>query len=416
MKTRSLNNKRASILLLCALVLSYSFICLTKNCFSSAMVFIVDEGLLTKFQTGLITAVFYVVYAILQIAGGIVTDKWHPERFITFGLLGAAACNLVIFFNQNYIVMLLSWALNAAVQFAVWPATFKLVSTMLTEDMRDNSLFIVTFSNPAGVVVGYLVSALVSSKWQLNFLVSAVGLCVIAIVWEIIFRSVKPYIVETEVKAAKDSIESMPRIDGKDFWSIVLKSGVLMFVAVSFIRCMFDLGIKSLAPSLIYDSYESVSPTLATVLSVVVLIAGASGPVIAHIIYPKHIQNEAVALTIFFGIALPLVAFVLLVGKIHYIFIVILLALIVLFMSGGTIFTTSYIAARFNRWGKGATVAGILNCSASLGIVTANLVFTALADNVGWIGTIIVWLILMTIALILSLLAIPTWGRFLKNR
>lgn len=58
------------------------------------MVFIVDEGLLTKFQTELITATFYVIYAILQIAGGVVTDKWHTERFITFGLLGAAACNL----------------------------------------------------------------------------------------------------------------------------------------------------------------------------------------------------------------------------------------------------------------------------------------------------------------------------------
>lgn len=54
---------------------------------------------------------------------------------------------------------------------------------MLTEDMRDNFLFIVTFANPVGVVVSYLVSALISERWQLNFLVSAIELCVIAVAW-----------------------------------------------------------------------------------------------------------------------------------------------------------------------------------------------------------------------------------------
>ena len=38
------------------------------------MVFIVDEGLLTKFQTGLITAVFYVVYKHFKIGQVDVTD------------------------------------------------------------------------------------------------------------------------------------------------------------------------------------------------------------------------------------------------------------------------------------------------------------------------------------------------------
>jgi len=414
MKTRSLNNKRASILLLCALVASYSFICLTKNCFSSAMVFIVDEGLLTKFQTGLITATFYVIYAILQIAGGVVTDKWHPERFITFGLLGAAACNLVIYFNQNYIVMLVAWGVNAAVQFGVWPATFKLVSTMLTEDMRDNSLFIVTFSNPVGVVASYLVSALVSERWQLNFLLSAIGLCVIAVAWELVFRAVKPYIVETELAAQKSGGATL----GKgEFLKLAISSGIIMIIAISFIRCMFDLGIKALAPSLIFESYEDVSATLATVLNVVVLIAGASGPVLAHIIYPRYIRNEAVALTIFFGISLPLVALLLIfIGKVHYSVVVVLLALIVMLIGGGSLFTTSFVAARFNKWGKGATIAGILNCFSSLGVVVANVAFTAIADGVGWICTITVWFIMMSVALILSLITAPVWGKFLKNR
>lgn len=414
MKTRVLNNRRSSLLLLCALVASYSFICLTKNCFSSAMVFIVDEGLLNKFQTGLITAIFYVVYALLQVLGGAVMDKFHPERFITFGLVGAGLCNLVIFFNQNYIVMLVSWAVNAAVQFGVWPATFKLISTMTTEDMRDNALFIVTFSNPVGVVVGYVVAAIVGSFWQMNFLFSAIGLICVAICWEIVFRSLKPHIVEEELTGNYEPTVKLK--DDFNFTKIAFSSGLIMFIVISFVRCMFDLGIKALTPTMIYDCYAEVTPNLATVLNIIVLIAGASGPLLAHVLYPKYIRNEAIALTIVFSIALPLSIACLLIGSVSYWVIVILISLIIMLMGGGTLFTTSFIAARYNCYGKGATVAGILNCFASLGVVAANTIYTSLADSIGWHGTIAVWIALMAVALILSILSIPVWGKFLKSR
>ena len=73
MKNRRFSNAKVSLLVFATVVLVYAFISMTKNCFSSAMVYIVSEGLLTKFQTGNITAVFYLVYAALQIAGGLAT-------------------------------------------------------------------------------------------------------------------------------------------------------------------------------------------------------------------------------------------------------------------------------------------------------------------------------------------------------
>ena len=76
------------------------------------MVFIVDRVLITKFETGVITAMSYVSHSIMQIVSGVVIDKINQERFITIGLLGAAASNIVIYFNQNYVVMLLAWSFN----------------------------------------------------------------------------------------------------------------------------------------------------------------------------------------------------------------------------------------------------------------------------------------------------------------
>lgn len=414
MVERSLTSKKASVLLLAVLFITYAFICLTKNCFSSAMVFIVSEGILTKFQTGVISAAFYTVYAILQIVGGVITDKWHPERFITVGLIGASLSNLVIFFNQNYTVMLVSWIFNAMIQFAVWPATFKLVSTMLVKEMRSNSLFLITFGNPFGVVFSYAVAALVGTSWQYNFLVSSVGLVIIAIVWEITVKSISPYVKETEIEAPKteNSEENATRIS---LFKLIFSSGLILFTALSFIRTMFDLGIKSMSATMINESYTDVSPTMSTWLTIIVLICGAVGPCIARIIYPRYIKNEAIAAALFFFAAAPLVALTLLVGKLHYVALVTTLALLVMLMSGCSIFTTSYAAAKFNKWGKGATVAGILNCTASFGVVGANLIFTAIAEGAGWFGTAVVWVIMMAVSILITLTLIPIWSAFLKN-
>ena len=416
MRIRSLDSRRASIVILVSMMIAYTFICLTRNCFSSAMVFIVSEGILTKFETGVISAVFYVSYSVMQIVGGVIIDKINPERFITIGLLGAALSNLVIFLNQNYIVMLLAWAFNAAMQFGVWPAVFKITSTFVREDMRENSLFIATLASPAGVVSSYIVAAIVSSKWQLNFIISAVGLVAFALLWEITVKAVKPYVTETVIEDVELSKKKEKSSSGVSIMRIVIESGLFAVIFVVFLRAMFDFGIKGMTPTMINESYEAVTPVLATVMNIVVLVAGIIGIFIAHFIFPRFIKNEAIALLIFFGIAFPLTAICLLLGRLDYRIMIVVLAFIVMAMNSCALFTTSYIAARFNKYGKGATVAGILNASASLGIVLANTLFPGLADGVGWYGTVVVWVIMMAIALMLTIAFVPLWTRFLKKR
>jgi MFS family permease len=84
------------------LLISYAFICMTRACFNAAMSTIVDMGVFTKTQTGIISAVFYAIYGVLQVAGGILTDRKNPEHLITVGFVGAAISNLVIYFNHDF--------------------------------------------------------------------------------------------------------------------------------------------------------------------------------------------------------------------------------------------------------------------------------------------------------------------------
>lgn len=394
-----------------ALMTTYSFICMSKNCFSAAMVFIVDEGLLTKVETGTITSVFYVAYAILQVVGGFVSDRVDPNKLITVGMLGAGAANLVIFFNQNYTVMLVTWTINGILQFGVWPACFKIMSTVLHTKHRDLGMYIASFGYALGAVVSYLLAAVVPN-WRDSFLLSGVFLLLLGAVWEVLTRVLDKY--RTVEEAAVDVPEKKAG-EGKPLFKLVLSSGVSIVFILAFVRCMFDLGIKSLTPTLINESYAEVDPTIATLLNIIVLVAGVIGPTVAHFIYPRFFKTETAAATVIFLAAVPLMVVTLFVGSVNYWVILVVMALVEMLMTAAGFFATTLIPARFNKWGKGGTIAGIMNALAALGIVAANSVSTAIAEAFGWVVMLASWLVLMVLCAILSFITIPMWKRFLKN-
>ena len=405
--------KKTSVVLLLGLVSSFSFISLTKNCFSSSMVFIVDAGLLTKFQTGTLSAAFYAIYAVLQMMSGPLTDKWRPDKLITIGLVGAGISNLVIYLNQNYVVMLLSWIFNAIVQCAVWPSVFKIASTAVCDSMKGKAIFLVNICGSVGGIVSFIIAAAVGSRWELNFLVSAIGLFVFAMLWEVcVYFSGLSHKMPLSSVGEKTvvSTEEAPR-----FTKVLFSYGILLLFVIAILRAAFDLGLKALAPSIINESYESLSPSLSTLLSIIVIIAGIFGSLFGSVIYPRFVKNEAVAILFFFLASFPFVCLMLLVGEVHYIFIIVFLAVMVFLLGTASMFTSSYIAGRFGKWNMGATVAGFVNGGAALGIVLANTLFTAIADKNGWLFTIKVWIFVMLGAILLAIIFLCIWTKFLKK-
>ena len=141
MVNKYIEDKKTSLKFFFVIWVMYTLVYMTKNCYSAAMATIVDAGVLTKSQTGTISAVFWLVYGIFQVVGGAAADKYKPENLIAIGLLGGGICNLVIYFNHHYTVMLITWALNAIVQFGLWPAVFKILSTQLAHTQRTKAIF-----------------------------------------------------------------------------------------------------------------------------------------------------------------------------------------------------------------------------------------------------------------------------------
>lgn len=390
-----LENKKVSRLFFLFLWIMYAFVYMTKNCFSGALAAIVEEGSLTLTQATMINAAFYVVYAPLQVFGGIFADKYSPEKLITVGLIGSAISNVVIFFNQSFYVMLISWVFSAIVQFALWPAVFKIISSQLVRSDRSKMVFYITFSASGGLIFSYAVSAFVPD-WRYNFAISAITLVLCAIALLIICRFLDP-IFKKDSTPIESNDKSTENIAEKGISPIktFLISGFFAVLPAIVLRMMVEHGSKTLSPTMLSQSYENISPTLGNLLNILIIISGMIGMIaVKAFIFPRLIKNELVCFLMLLVISLPFAIILRFVGILPVWLTVLSLCILSMLLSATTLLT-QYYNMHFIKYGLNGTAAGILNAAASFALVLQYSAFGSIADNFGWQVVTPLWIIMI---------------------
>lgn len=410
-----LENKTISRHFFFFLWIMYAVVYMTKNCYSAATAAIVAEGILTKTQTGLITTVFYLIYTPLQILGGVFADKYNPERMVKIGLIGSGIANAVIFFNQNYYVMLGVWAFNAVIQFPLWPSVFKIMTSQLVRSDRKTMVFLMSFSSSAGLLLAYLVAAFIP-KWQYNFLVSALLLFSFALVLQFYYNKY----VETKMLPDKEPVQkeetqaeeqTKPQIStGKLF----LISGFFAMFPVVLLRSTIEQGIKVLAPTMLMESYENVSPMIGNLMGMLPIVVGLAGILISRLLCPKYIRNEIGGYVIFMLITLPFLIVLSFIGVVPISVALVSMSMITMLLTTTHLFG-SYLNMSFVKYGKNGLAAGMSNAAGSFGIVLYSYCFSFVADNFGWSAVIVLSVVLLVVAIVFGCIAFLQYRRFRKK-
>lgn len=375
------------------------------------MASIVHEGVLTKSQTGLISAAFYFVYAPLQILGGVFADKYNPAKMIKIGLIGSGIANLVIYCNQNYYVMLFAWIFNAVIQFALWPALFKIISSQLEREYRIKGIYYITFSSICGLLMAYVVAAIVP-RWQYNFAISAVGLFLFGIIFHIACNKVKKHMVPDNQPRKKEQRMTEANVST---WKLFWGSGFLLMVVVAAMRTIVENGVKTLSATMLMESYEHISPALGNILNTLIIIAGVIGVAVVNgVIYPRIIRDEAVATLVLVGVAIIPILVMTLLGKAPVLLVVTSLCVAAAILSGINLIM-SRCSAGFVRYGKNGLASGVANAAASVAIMIQSYGTAYVADQAGW--KLVVWLFiaLLSASVLCTGVAIPLWRRFKTN-
>lgn len=83
---------------------------------------IVDEGLFTETQLGIIGSCLFFVYAVGKMANGFLADRCNARRFMATGLLLTAIVNLILGMNSMFLVFAILWGMNGWFQSMGAPA------------------------------------------------------------------------------------------------------------------------------------------------------------------------------------------------------------------------------------------------------------------------------------------------------
>ena len=404
-------NKRKSKQFFWLIWVIYAFVYMTKNCFSAAMASIVSEGVMTKSQTGFITALFYIVYMPLQIVGGFLADRYDPEKLMITGLIGGSIANLLIFFNQNYYFVLVIWTLNAVIQTGIWPSVFKIISSQLEPSQRKQSIYYISFNTAAATMMAYLVAAIVP-KWYYNFAISSAVLLLSAIVLYFVSKKSRLYMVEdTEEKKTENSLNKT-LVNDVPTGRLFLESGFYILLAGVFLRVIVLNCTKTLSATMLMECYDKISASIGNYINVVIVGVGIIGTVLVKTtLYPKHIKSAPTGITIMVAITLIFTIPLMFIGKISILVTVLSLCVMVASLTAGQLFT-NYCSLRFGKFGKSGTASGITNAVSSFAVVVNSYGVTKAAEYFTWQTVAKFFVIMLAAALGLSIIALPFWKRF----
>lgn len=100
---------------------------------------IVDDGVFTETQLGIIGSCLFFVYAVGKMANGFLADRCNARRFMATGLLLTALVNLVLGLTEMFIVFAILWGLNGWFQSMGAPAG--VVSLNRWYDSKDRGTY-----------------------------------------------------------------------------------------------------------------------------------------------------------------------------------------------------------------------------------------------------------------------------------
>ncbi len=410
MKTKQLADVQSSVVLFVLLFVVLTVLYMTKNMFSSVMASIVEAGIMTKSQTGLISAVFWLVYGIFQVLGGFAVDKFSPYKMVIIGIVSGIAANMVIYFNQSYGVVMTVWAINAALQFGLWPGALKIATMQIVSSVRQTAVFWVLLSTSAGQAISLLVASVVPT-WVDNFLVSAVALAVMLVVWMVVYKILESRMVEVELQVPVRTTKK----DNTDMKTLIQKSGILWLVLISFLITTVSSALKTMLPVMLMESYEGLPAAAANRMGILLIAFSILGMLIANGFHRKVTDNETQAICVFVFLALPFLFIATTIGIWSYWLILVLISAAMIFVQATQPFSNSYPVTRFADYERSGTFAGILNASAAMGNVVATYIFAAMAEHVPWSGVVLSWGICGIVIIVIAVLLHKKWTLFINN-
>lgn len=409
-----LKDYKKSKLLIIALWLVYASSYFIRTCYAASIAAIVDEGIFTKGQVGLIGTAFFICYGVGQLLSGLLGDKVNPFAMIIFGSASGAVSCFAMAFADSLILLLIIWAANGFFQSMLWSPILRIYSETVDKDLSKKAILHIALSLPFGTICAYLISTVIIKYYNWKYVFVCGGICILAASLLIICLTL--YIKNDIEKVRNQNALADSPVNEKSksgILSLAAVSGLFIIMIPSFLHGMMRDGITNWVPTMIGETY-GVSPSFSVFLTILLPIFNAFGAYAVTPLYKKLGENEMKTAGITGALALiPLIS-LLFMNKMPVYVIIVLLAFTTSIMYALNYLIISLVPVRFSKYSATSGISGILNSAAHIGGAVSSYGFGAAAEGFGWNFVVIIWIVSAFLTFAFSLLSNRKWKKFIK--
>lgn len=413
-----LTSEKSSKILVITCWLIYMIAYLTRNTYAASIVHLTGEGLITTSMAGLVSTCYFISYGSGHLINGILADRVSPVPMLSIGIVGTAVANLLMpMVIPSVPAMIVIWTANGFFESMLWAPIVVLFSGVIAVKLRHSAMAAISSSRPTGQILAYLFSA-TFSYFGAGYAVSYVVAAVCALLTVVLL-----VVVSTAAFSAPDvqRVEVMPKEKktadrSASLFGLMATSGALIFLIPVVFHGMLKDGVNTWVPTILRDTFET-SATLSTILAIILPLAGLAGVLFANFLLVRKSlvgNHPLIGIVIMLLTAIPTAlllgakAMTLVVG-------VICLCLISFLMESFNHVFSVMMPAKFASYGKAATVSGIINSLIYIGSAISTYAFGAVAEQVGWSMTTLMWLALALSSALILAFAIKPWKRFVTK-
>ncbi|SOZ97506.1 putative transporter, MFS family; putative Sugar phosphate permease [Cupriavidus taiwanensis] len=215
--TEAKTSVRWKIFLMMLFLIAINYI--DRASLSVAMPLIAKEFDLSPAMQGLILSSFFWTYALMQVPGGMLADKYKPRIVIACATVFWGIAQAVAAFTTNATQLLLTRLGLGAAEAPIYPAGGKLNAIWMTQNERGRGATLLDGGAPLGAALGaiiitWLIAAL--DSWRLAFIVAGVGTVLAGVLaWYYVRNSPREHrgVNELEARYIEEALASEHRAE-----------------------------------------------------------------------------------------------------------------------------------------------------------------------------------------------------------
>ena len=267
MDGKTYNNKTKTTVLT-LLFLTWVINYLDKNSMSVAIIAISKEFSLTPTQGGMVISSFFLAYAMMQLLGGWLTDKYGSKKVILISVLVWSIFTIFTGFAWSFVSLIIIRFLFGLGEGSFPSASSVALAENFPKEERGRAKGVLSASTQIGSIMAVLLAALLikSVGWNIMFSIfGALGFVFLFLLW----KYLPDRVTQTDA-ASKEKVSYLKVLKNPTAWMLML---------IYFGMSMVNWGLNSWLPSywvnvrgleLVETGFISMLPTACSILGIIV--------------------------------------------------------------------------------------------------------------------------------------------------